>query len=65
MKFSCFVKESFLHSQTRFLDVHDDYYMATIYIHYVFFLSFQFNSRKTNKRREKLDLLKPSTKLKP
>ncbi len=51
--FSCqffqnsFVRESFFHSQTEFLDVHDGYYTATIYIHYVFFSYLQFNSRKT------------------
>ncbi len=51
--FSCqffqnsFVRESFLYSQIGFLDAHDGYYMATVYIHYVFFRSFQFNSRKT------------------
>jgi hypothetical protein len=38
--------ESFFHSQKGFLDAHDGYYMATIYIHYTFFHSFQFNFRK-------------------
>jgi len=39
-----FVKESFFHSQIEFLDVHDDYYMAIVCIHYIFFPSFQFNT---------------------
>jgi hypothetical protein len=38
--------ESFFHSQTGFLDAHGGYYMAIVYIHYLFFPSFQFNSRK-------------------
>ncbi len=52
LPFSCqffqnsFVRESFLHNQTRFLFAHGDYYIATVYIHYVFFPSLQFNSRK-------------------
>jgi hypothetical protein len=40
------VMESFFHSQTGFLDAHDSYYMAIVYTHYVFFPSFQFNSKK-------------------
>ncbi len=49
LPFSCqffqnsFVRESFFHSQIGFLDAHDDYYKATVYIHYVFFPSLQFN----------------------
>ncbi len=38
-----FVRESFLHSQNGFIDVHNGYYTATAYIHYIFFPSFQFN----------------------
>jgi len=34
--------ESFLHNHIKFLDVHDGYYTTTIYVHYIFFLSFQF-----------------------
>ncbi len=34
--------ESFLHSQTRFLNVHNDYYTVIIYIDYIFFPCFQF-----------------------
>jgi len=40
--------ESFLHNQTGFLDAYGGYCTATIYIHYIFFSSFQFNSIKTN-----------------
>jgi hypothetical protein len=53
LPFSCyffwnsFARESLLCSQTGFLDAHGGYYMAIVYIHYVFNLSFQFNSRKT------------------
>ncbi len=43
-----FIKEGFFHSQIEFLDVHDDYYTTTVYIHYVFFPSLQSNFRKTN-----------------
>jgi hypothetical protein len=35
--------ENFLHNQTAFLDAHDDYYTAIVYIHYVFFPSFRYN----------------------
>jgi len=42
-----FVRESFFHSQIGFLDAHGSYCMATVYIHYVFFPSFQFNFWKT------------------
>jgi hypothetical protein len=38
-----FVRKKFLHIQTIFLDVHDNYYTTTVYIHYIFFLLFQFN----------------------
>jgi hypothetical protein len=50
LPFSCsffknsFVRENFFHSQTRFLNAHSDYYTTTVYIHYVFFPSFQFNT---------------------
>jgi hypothetical protein len=37
----------FFHSHTGFLDAHNNYYMATIYIHYIFFLSLQFSYKKT------------------
>ncbi len=40
------MRESFLHSEIRFLNVHCGYYTATVYIHHIFFPSFQFNSRK-------------------
>ncbi len=36
------MRKNFFHGHTGFLDAHSDYYMATIYIHYVFFPSFQF-----------------------
>ncbi len=29
--------DSFLHSQIGFLDAHGNYYMAIVYIHYIFF----------------------------
>jgi len=45
LEFLC--QESFLHSQIGFLDVHNNYCTATVYIHYMFFLFLQFNSRKT------------------
>jgi hypothetical protein len=38
--------ENFLHCQTRFLNAHDNYYTTIVYIHYIFFPSYQFNSRK-------------------
>ncbi len=34
------------HGQTGFLNAHDSFYTTIVYIHYVFFPSFQFNSRK-------------------
>jgi hypothetical protein len=38
--------ESFFHTHIGFLDAHGDHYTATVYIHYMLFLSLQLNSRK-------------------
>ncbi len=51
-----------------FLDVHGDYYMATVYIHLHSFFAIQFNSRKTlllllNVESNKILLLLNSTPL--